>query len=86
MVVLAAQAEGIEMLAIHDCFACIAPHAKRFNEIIRNEFIELHKHPLLNDLLERAKHDLPKSAKLPRLPKMGNLDLEQVRYSFHAFK
>jgi DNA-directed RNA polymerase len=86
MVVLAAQAKGIEMLAIHDCFGCIAPRAKRLNEIIRDQFIELHRQPLLANLLDQAGRDLPKSEKLPELPKMGGLDLEQVRYSFHAFK
>jgi hypothetical protein len=88
MVILAARADGTETIPIHDCWAAIAPRAKRLNEIMRSEFITLHRQPFVAELLERAGCDLPKSATLPSLPKMRDFEstVEPIRYSFHAFK
>ena len=37
-VVLASNADNINnIVTVHDCFACLAPHAVRFNQIIRRE-------------------------------------------------
>ena len=87
MVALAARAEGIEMVAVHDSFGCLAPHAARFNQIIREQFLRLHTdYDLLAAVLESARRNLPRNTKLPPLPKVGNLDLSQVLLSQHAFK
>ena len=42
LVALAAAKEGIEVVTVHDCFGTIAPHARRLNEIIRGQFVDLH--------------------------------------------
>jgi DNA-directed RNA polymerase len=87
-VTLAAVAENIPMAAIHDCFMCLAPHAKRFNEIIRERFVWLHKeYDWLEAIWEAANEDLsPANRKrLPPLPEKGTLDLEKVKQSFFAF-
>jgi DNA-directed RNA polymerase len=88
MVALAADKENIPLATIHDCFGTLAPRAKRLNEILREQFVRLHRHNLLNELREAAKRDLPKRthAKLPELPKIGNLEIEGVLKSFFAFK
>lgn len=88
MVTLAADKENIPLATIHDCFGTLASRAKRLNEIIREQFVRLHRHNLLNELREAAKRDLPKCAhdELPELPKIGNLDIEGVLKSFFAFK
>jgi DNA-directed RNA polymerase len=83
MVVLAAAAEGIEMVSVHDCFGCLAPHAKRLNEIIREKFVEVHEYDWLGSLRERARRD---GVKLPPPPEKGDLDLKGVLQSEHAFK
>jgi DNA-directed RNA polymerase, mitochondrial len=83
MVVLAAAAEGIPLMVVHDCFSTIAPYAGRLKQIINEQFIKLHEHDLLGDILKRAKRDLPKSAVLPELPKRGSL---VINPNFHAFK
>ena len=43
LVALAAAKEGISMVSVHDCFGTIAPHAGRLNDIIRDQFVDLHQ-------------------------------------------
>jgi DNA-directed RNA polymerase len=89
MVTNATAKEAIPSATIHDCYSTIAPRAKRLNEIIREQFVQLHEnHNWLEQVLASAKRDLPKSVhhKLPELPKRGNLDLSGVLQSFFAFK
>jgi DNA-directed RNA polymerase len=81
--------EAIPSGTIHDCYGFLAPHAKRGNEILREQFVELHEgNHWLEQVLLSAKRDLPKSAhaKLPKLPERGNLHLAAVLLSFFAFK
>ena len=89
MVANATAKDAIPLVPIHDCFSSTAPHAKRLNEILREQFVQLHEsYNWLEQLLLSAKRDLPKSAhdKLPELPQRGNLDLAGVLQSFFAFK
>jgi DNA-directed RNA polymerase len=88
MVALATRQANIPLATIHDCFGTLAPHVGQLNEILLEQLHQLHSHNLLNELLESAKHDLPKSAhdELPELPKFGTLDMEGVLKSIRAFK
>ena len=89
MVANATAKEAIPSVTIHDCFGTTAPHAKRLNEIIREQFVQLHEnYNWLEQVLASAKRDLPKSThdKLLRLPQRGNLNLSGVLQSFFAFK
>ncbi len=87
MVALAAAKEGISMVSVHDCFGTIAPRAKRLNEIIREQFVQLHKrNNLLAAVLDAAKRDLPRTVRLPQLPEIGKAEIEDILTSFHAFK
>jgi len=84
LVALAAAKERIEMVSVHDCFATIAPDAARLNDIIRDQFIGLHKrHNWLSNIWVSAKRD---GIKLPPFSNIGILDLEQVRKSFFAYR
>ena len=84
MVALAAKAEAIEVACVHDCFATIAPLAIRLNQIIREQFVLVHKHNWLEAVLDRARRDpLLKNMKLPTLPKMGDI---MIQPSEHAYK
>jgi DNA-directed RNA polymerase len=86
MVALAAADEKIPMVSVHDCFGCLAPHAARLNEIIRERFVSLHKrHNWLTRVLVSARHDLRTNAELVVLPQLGDLDINEVVKSFHAF-
>jgi DNA-directed RNA polymerase len=81
MIALAALSEGIEMVSVHDSFGCLAPNAKRFNAIIREQFYRLHaEHDVLGAF------SLPRGVVPPAQPQKGALDLRQVLNSFHAFK
>ena len=72
------------MVSVHDCFATIAPDAARLNDIIRDQFIGLHKrHNWLSNIWVSAKRD---GIKLPSFSNIGILDLEQVRKSFFAYR
>jgi DNA-directed RNA polymerase, mitochondrial len=87
MVVLAAAKEGVNIVSIHDCFGTIAPRAERFNAILREQFVQLHKrNNLLAAVLDAARRDLPRTVKLPQPPEIGNAEIEDVLKSFHAFK
>jgi DNA-directed RNA polymerase len=89
MVVNAAVSEGITSLAlVHDSFGCHAPHGTRFRQIIREQFHRLYtEFSPLASLLEQAKLDLtdPNCGRLPDLPEMGRLELNQILSSDYAF-
>jgi Autographiviridae RNA polymerase len=85
LIALAAATEKIPLVAVHDSFATIASRAKRLNEIIRDQFVALHEPYWLNAAWESVKHDLPKTAKVPRPPKRGPLDITDVRKNFRAY-
>jgi len=85
LIALAAAAEKIPLVAVHDSFATIATRAKRLKEIIPDQFIALHERDWLNAARESAIRDLPKTVKLPKRPKRGTLDITDVRKIFRAF-
>jgi DNA-directed RNA polymerase, mitochondrial len=87
LIELAASKEGIDMVPVHDCFGCLAPRARSFNNTIREQFLHLHKrHNVLASVWASARRDLPKNIELPPLPETGDLEIEQVLASFNAFK
>ena len=87
MIALAAKAERIDMVSVHDSFGCLAPRAERFNQVVREEFIRLYEqHDVLQDVLEEARQRLQPGATLPSPPARGKLNLQLVRESQHAFK
>jgi DNA-directed RNA polymerase, mitochondrial len=85
MVARGAKADGIDMLGIHDCFACLPSRARRFNQIIREQFVQLHEHDALLQVLEETRRRLPPDVVLPSPPPKGTLDVSQVRNSEKAF-
>jgi DNA-directed RNA polymerase len=87
LIVLAASKEGIGVVTVHDSFGCLAPRAQHLNDIIRKQFLHLHKRQnVLARVWASARNDLPKHIELPPLPETGNLEIEQVLASFNAFK
>jgi hypothetical protein len=74
--------EGIEdVLSIHDCFACLAPHAHRFHEIIRGELELMYaEHDPLAALHFRNAGNASIAA-----PERGTLNLDNIRRAGFAF-
>lgn len=85
----AGAAEGIVNVAtVHDCYCCLAPQAKRLNEIIREQLVAMYtKHDVLQEILDAAKRDLtqPNWDRLPPVPKRGTLDLNEITKATYAF-
>jgi DNA-directed RNA polymerase len=66
----------ISIGAIHDSFACLAPQAYGFHQIIRQEFLRMYtEHDPLAELKEITR--------APKLPPRGDFDLQQVLGSFY---
>jgi DNA-directed RNA polymerase, mitochondrial len=62
--------------AIHDSFACLAPQAYGFHQIIRQEFLRMYtEHDPVAELKEITG--------APKLPPRGDFDLQQVLGSFY---
>jgi len=57
MVVNAMTKEAIPSVTIHDCYGSIAPHARRSNQIMREQFVRLHDYTYnwLEQILASAK-------------------------------
>jgi DNA-directed RNA polymerase len=87
LVTNAAVSEGIVDLAmIHDSFGCPAAQAKRFREIIREQFLKMYEqHDILAELRTSAGLALGTDENLPPVPERGNLDLRGVLKSDFAF-
>jgi Autographiviridae RNA polymerase len=73
-------AEGITSIAsVHDSYACLAPDASRFNEIIRAEFVRMYEeHDVLAEIRDCSKRK-------PDLPAPGSLDLRGALNSRYMF-
>jgi DNA-directed RNA polymerase len=81
--VLAAQAEGItDVVTVHDCFACLAPHGFRFQGIIRKELSRMYSQA--DPLAELHARNVG-VAKINPPPRYGTLDPRKVETAHYAF-
>src|SRR6266516_5612293 len=79
LVALAAAAEAIPLVTVHDSFGTLAPYAARLQEIIREQFAKLSRqHNPLAEVLECAKQISERPDKLPALPARGPWEPEAV--------
>jgi DNA-directed RNA polymerase len=89
LVANSAAAEGIRSIAtVHDSFGCLAPQARRFNAIIREQFALMYEtHDVLSEILEQATCDLTPANRnrLPVIPERGPLDLKEILNADFAF-
>eukprot|EP01132_Coremiostelium_polycephalum_P004137 gene4137-5177_t len=76
--------KNITYSAVHDSFWTHASTIDDMNIILRNEFAELHKQPLLERLLEWFKAKYP-TINFPPIPDKGVLDLDKVKDSDYFF-
>jgi DNA-directed RNA polymerase len=89
LVANACVAEGIHNIAtVHDSFGCLASRATRFNEIIREQFVQMYEqHDVLNEVLAQAKCDLTQDNwhRLPDAPTQGPLNIKEVLNARYCF-
>ena len=73
--VLASAEEGITDIAtVHDSYACLAPHAKRFNQIIRTQLAILYQtYDPIRTLQDCNSSNVP-------APELGELDPLEVQF------
>jgi DNA-directed RNA polymerase len=80
---LAANGEGIrDILAVHDSMACLAPHARRFGQLIRREMAMLY---VVGDPLAGLRNANVDDPNILPLPPRGNLDALGVQVSEYPF-
>lgn len=81
--------EGITSLAtVHDSFGCLPSQAKRFREIIREQFVKMYQdYDVLAEVFERARADLKDKTLLPETPSKwyGTLNIEDVLDAEYEF-
>jgi DNA-directed RNA polymerase len=81
--------EGItDIVTVHDSFGCLPAHADRFNQIIREQFVQMYQRDdLLTCLRTTASAQLSEAnqSRLPQLPTKGELELNEVHRAKYAF-
>jgi DNA-directed RNA polymerase len=75
---------GLEFAAVHDSFWTHACDVENMNRIIREQFVELHSRPILDELLAGFKDRYP-SLEFPDVPTPGTFDLKDVIDSTYFF-
>eukprot|EP00761_Pharyngomonas_kirbyi_P003872 gb/GECH01003876.1/.p1 GENE.gb/GECH01003876.1/~~gb/GECH01003876.1/.p1 ORF type:complete len:918 (+),score=223.69 gb/GECH01003876.1/:1-2754(+) len=75
---------GMHFASVHDSFWTHANDVDEMNQIIREQFVELHSQPLLETLLESFQRRYP-DIQFPDVPRRGALDLIHVLDSKYFF-
>eukprot|EP00299_Pterocystis_sp_00344_P020325 c9972_g1_i1.p1 GENE.c9972_g1_i1~~c9972_g1_i1.p1 ORF type:complete len:582 (+),score=107.31 c9972_g1_i1:1358-3103(+) len=76
--------EDIAFAAVHDCFWTHACDVDRMNHILRQEFVDIHSQPILENLRSEFQRQCPDLV-FPPLPERGKLDLTKVLDSPYFF-
>ncbi|XP_024023271.1 DNA-directed RNA polymerase 2B, chloroplastic/mitochondrial [Morus notabilis] len=84
MTAVACRKAGITFAGVHDSYWTHACDVDEMNRILRENFVELYKTPILENLLERFEESFPGLA-FPPLPERGELDLKDVLESPYFF-
>jgi DNA-directed RNA polymerase len=84
MTALACKYHGIEFAAVHDSFWTHACNIEKMNNLLREEFVNLHSQPLLDVLLKNFREMYP-SIQFHEVPKRGDFELSRVLNSTYFF-
>lgn len=87
---------GVMFASIHDCFWTHAGDIPRMNEICREQFVALHKEPILENLSKHfietlgskdsdAKSNLKAYQVIRQIPKKGDFNIDEVKDSTYFF-
>ncbi len=85
LVAVAARAERLGLLCVHDAYAFLPSRIRRSGQMVREQFVLLHSHDHLARVLEETRNRLLPGTVLPVIPKRGTLDVSQVIHSEKAF-
>ena len=85
MTALEMKKRSIPFTAVHDSYWCHPCNVDEMNEVLREQFIDLYKRPLLEQLSDDMKIRYP-GIKHLELPKIGQLNIEDVRDSTYFFQ
>ena len=75
---------GLAFAGVHDSFWTHAGSVETMNTILREKFLELHSQPLLSNLRQELVAECP-DVDIPAVPKLGNLQLEQISDATYFF-
>ena len=78
--------EGITFASVHDSFWTHACDIDRMSSVLREQFVEMHRKPLLEDLRNQFVARFPQlKDELPPPPFQNTLDLDDVKDSLYFF-
>lgn len=79
-----ANREGLAFAGVHDSFWTHFATADRLDAILREEFVRIHREPLLENLADQWRR-LHGGVKLDDPPRIGTLDVDSVLRSRYFF-
>ncbi|XP_019393958.1 PREDICTED: DNA-directed RNA polymerase, mitochondrial, partial [Crocodylus porosus] len=89
--------QGLTFVSVHDCYWTHACSVDIMNQMCREQFVELHSQPILQDLAQfmlqkyctvnfpTCKKSVMLEEILSKIPETGDLDLEKVKESTYFF-
>ena len=75
---------GITFAAVHDSYWTHPGDIDTMNDLLREEFVNLHSMPLLENLRDSLVRRFP-GVEFPAVPEKGTLDLNEVKKSLYFF-
>lgn len=81
---IACERKHIDLMCVHDSFWTHAQQGDALGRVLRQTFVNLHRHPLLAELHMELKRLNP-DVRLPDPPAPGTLDIEEVEDAFYLF-
>ena len=75
---------GLQFAAVHDSYWTHAGTVNDMNAVLRDQFVELYKKPLLEDLHLGLRMRFP-DLDFEAIPERGTLDIEKVKQSWYFF-
>ena len=78
--------QGItSFMSVHDCYATLAPDTEKSAQLLREAFVEIYSHPVLDNFEADMSENLANDIELPLQPEKGDLDINQVLTSNYFF-
>ena len=91
--------QGLTFSSVHDCYWTHASTVAEMNKVCRNQFVNLYKQPILEDLSDHfqktylqalnvdasSKNYVRAKILFKQVPKKGNLDIDVVKDSVYFF-
>lgn len=84
MTAIECERQGVALMTIHDAFRTHAATVGDMDVILREQFVDLHRRPLLDELLGQWRSQHP-DIEFPEPPARGSFDIERVLESEYVF-